>query len=54
MTSYIDTMHTLAERVVGLLAVGIGIDPSFFEGRFSAPLSALRLLHYSNEVWCRC
>ncbi|CAM9572598.1 unnamed protein product, partial [Hapterophycus canaliculatus] len=50
MQEHFARMHSLAERLTGLLAVGIGLSPSVFENCFTASLSALRLLHYSAEV----
>lgn len=53
MRDYFDTMNSLGARLTGLLASGLGLDPLFFEGCFTEPMSALRLLHYSSEVRCR-
>lgn len=50
MQDHFSRMHALGIRLSELLAVGLGLDPSFFEGFFSHSLSALRLLHYSPEV----
>lgn len=50
MRDYFDRMYNLGMRLSGLLASGMGMDPSFFDGCFSETLSALRLLHYSSEV----
>ncbi|CAM9249777.1 unnamed protein product [Laminaria digitata] len=50
MQDYFTRMHALGIRLSGVLSSGLGLDPSFFEGCFSKPMSALRLLHYSSEV----
>lgn len=50
MLDYFNRMHALGIRLSGLLSTGLGLDPSFFEGCFLKPMSALRLLHYSSEV----
>lgn len=51
MTDYFDRMNALGIRLTRLLAVGLGMDPYSFEGYFSKSMSALRLLHYSAEVY---
>ncbi|CAM9654522.1 unnamed protein product, partial [Ectocarpus sp. 4 AP-2014] len=43
-------MHAAGVRLSGLLSVGLGLDPSFFESCTSEMADALRLLHYSAEV----
>ncbi|CAM9287485.1 unnamed protein product [Ectocarpus sp. 6 AP-2014] len=50
MQSYFTTMHAVGVRLSGLLSVGLGLDPSFFESCTSEMAHALRLLHYSAEV----
>ncbi|CAN0111607.1 unnamed protein product [Scytosiphon promiscuus] len=50
MQEHFARMHTLAERLAGLLAVGVSLSPSVFDNCFTESLSALRLLHYSAEV----
>ncbi|CAN0444839.1 unnamed protein product, partial [Scytosiphon promiscuus] len=50
MQEHFARMHSLAERLAGLLAVGVGLSPSVFDNCFTESLSALRLLHYSAEV----
>ncbi|CAM9447850.1 unnamed protein product [Laminaria digitata] len=50
MQDYFDRMHAMGIRLSGLLSIGLGLDPAFFEGFFSESMSALRLLHYSSEV----
>lgn len=51
MQEYFLTMHALGVRLSGLLSAGLGLEPSFFEGCTSEMAHALRLLHYSAEVW---
>lgn len=51
MQSYFLTMHALGVRLSGLLSAGLGLEPSFFGECTSEMAHALRLLHYSAEVW---
>lgn len=51
MTDYFDRTQALGVRLMGLLAVSLGLDPALFEGCFSKSETAMRLLHYSDEVW---
>lgn len=50
MIDYYNTMNALSERVMVLIALSVGADPSFFKGHFSESLSAVHLIHYSSEV----
>lgn len=50
MQDYYNRMHAMEIRLSGLLSIGLGLDPAFFEDCFSESMSALRLLHYSSEV----
>ena len=51
MKEYFETMHALAGRVTDHLAASVGVDPAVVKGCFSESVSALRLFHYSSEVW---
>ncbi|CAM9290560.1 unnamed protein product [Choristocarpus tenellus] len=50
MEEYYDAMNALGARLAKILAVGLNLEPSYFEGMFMEPMSALRLLHYSAKV----
>ena len=51
MKEYLETIHALAGRVTDHLAASVGVDPAVVKGCFSDSMSALRLIHYSSEVW---
>lgn len=44
--AYYDAMVELGDRLLGLAAVALGVDPAFFEPSFRHHLCALRGLHY--------
>lgn len=50
MQGHYARMHALGARLTRLLAIGFGLEETFFERCFSESLAALRLLHYSAEV----
>lgn len=51
MQAHYQRMHDLRMRLIRLLAVGLGLEPEDFAKFFSKLTAALRLLHYSSEVF---
>lgn len=50
MQAYYDRMIVMGIKLSGLLATGLELDPSFFDGCFSNSLSQLRITRYSSQV----
>jgi isopenicillin N synthase-like dioxygenase len=46
MLAYFDRMWTLGRVLHRAFALDLGIDPSYFDGKFQKPMAILRLLHY--------
>jgi isopenicillin N synthase-like dioxygenase len=49
MEAYFDQISHVGIRVVRLIALAIGLPEHFFDASFTAPMAALRLLHYAAE-----
>lgn len=50
MQAYYDRMIVMGIKLSGLLATGLELDPSFFDGCFSNSLSQLRITRYSSQI----
>ena len=50
MQEYFAAVHALGMRMLRLLALSLDLRADFFDNKFSAPMEALRLLHYSAET----
>lgn len=48
MRDYYDALATLVERLMTLMAVGLGLAPDHFAGSIDRHTSALRILHYPD------
>lgn len=46
--AYYDALAGLADRVVGAMAVGLGLEPGWFRPSIDRHTSALRILHYPD------
>ena len=49
MEGYHSKMTKVATNVVRLLAKGLGLEESYFDADFEAPMATLRLLHYMQK-----
>jgi len=49
MKSYFDSMKTLGDTIMNLIALGVGLPENFFETKFDKPISTLRILHYPTR-----
>ena len=48
MRAYYDALAVLVERVMSLMALGLGVEPHYFEPSIDCHTSALRSLHYPD------
>jgi len=48
MELYLERMSALGFRLVGLLALSLGLDDTFFDEAFTDPTATIRLLHYAS------
>lgn len=49
VTAYFDAMAALGRRLLHLLALALGLEPSWFDDSFRQPIALLRPLHYSGR-----
>ena len=49
MKEYFNQIHILGMRMLRILALSLDLDADFFDDKFTNPMEALRLLHYSEE-----
>ena len=45
--AYFDALCALGRRTLRLLALSLGLEPTYFDAHFSRPMAALRPLHYA-------
>jgi len=48
--SYLEKMSEVGKKVVRLLALALELPGDYFDASFSAPMTTVRLLHYSNQL----
>ena len=47
--AYRDSVRILARRLVGIIALSLGLESDFFDAMLSKPIELLRLIHYAPE-----
>jgi isopenicillin N synthase-like dioxygenase len=50
VTAYFDAVSAVGRRLLHLLALGLGLPPTWFDDKFEKPIALLRPLHYSGRV----
>ncbi len=50
ITTYMQAVTAVGMRLLRLLALGLGLVPSWFDSRFDQPMLFLRPLHYDATV----
>ena len=52
MLEYHAAMVELSDRLLELLATGLGLPPGWFDDKFNESLATLRPLHYRHGAPC--